>query len=79
MSETLLFLISFKPFTHILDFAQVYGLWIMIKNDFQFIIDPIKITLFKHNAHVHMNLHMNLPLTTSFKNVHSISIIPLKG
>ena len=29
-----------------LDFAQVYGLGIMIRNDLQFKIDPIKMTLF---------------------------------
>ena len=36
-----------------LDIAQVYGLGIMIRQDFKLRIDPTKMTLFKHNAHIH--------------------------
>ena len=35
------------------DFAQVYGLGIKIRNNFKFRVDPIKMTLFKHNVHIH--------------------------
>ena len=51
-----------------LDFAQVYGLGIMIRNNFKFRIDPIKMTLCKHNVHIH-ETHEFTP-STSCKNVH---------
>ena len=38
----------------------------MIRHDFQFRIDPIKITLFKHTAHIHKTPELT-NYTTSFK------------